>query len=173
MNHIIVDVDTVLWQPGSEWTATLEHIATRFARIRELDVPAVSQLDVAAACDAIAAWAGDDIDWARELTRFFDEHLSLYLRADPVTSRQIRSLAADGCTITAASALPEPAAKSLLRQRNMLRGIALVAGSVTTPAAWEALIASTNADTVASTAGHPWPEGVEVRAGLASATSQR
>ncbi|MBC7644546.1 MAG: hypothetical protein H7123_05415, partial [Thermoleophilia bacterium] len=107
MNPIVVDIDSVLWQPGSEWTAALEHLAKRFARVRALDATALRELDVALACEALAAWAGDDIDWARELTRFFDEHLSMYLRAaraDAVTSRQIRSLAADGWIIIAASA---------------------------------------------------------------------
>ena len=135
MKSILVDVDTVLWQPGSEWTAALEHLARRFARVRELDAANLIGLDVAAACAALTTWAGDDIDWARELTRFFDEHLSMYLRAaraDAVTSRQIRALAAGGWTIIAASALPKAAATSLLRHRSMLRGIAQVAGSVTT-----------------------------------------
>ena len=70
--------------PGGDaiWPAALEHLARRFASIRELDVAAVPARESAVA--ALEAWAGDDVSsWRLELGRFYDDHARMHLRRDP------------------------------------------------------------------------------------------
>ena len=77
--------------PGGDaiWPAALEHLARRFASIRELDIAAVPAREASVA--ALEAWAGDDVSsWRLELDRFYDDHARVHLRRDPGDRRAAR-----------------------------------------------------------------------------------
>lgn len=116
-----------LWTPGREWELAVADIAQRFARVRPLDPDAVLaaesfQHQIAALQD----WAGHDLDWSRDLTRFFDGHLSLYIKPDPAVSRSIRAHAAEHGPITIRTALPESAAWSLIHHLGIARSVGTI-----------------------------------------------
>lgn len=119
---VIVGLEGVLWQPGGTWPRLVEHLASRFGRVRPLDVGALRHLDLAAQVRYLDQWAGDDIDWVREATRWLDEHLSLYVRPDRVTNQQLRQLAAVR-PVEAWSALPRGPMEAILRHVGVLRSL--------------------------------------------------
>jgi phosphoglycolate phosphatase-like HAD superfamily hydrolase len=83
--------------PGGDliWPAALEHLARRFASIRELDISAVPAREDAV--PALEAWAGEDVSsWRLELGRFYDDHARVHLRRDPGTAALLASLRAQG-----------------------------------------------------------------------------
>jgi phosphoglycolate phosphatase-like HAD superfamily hydrolase len=83
--------------PGGDaiWPAALEHLARRFASIRELDVASMPPREESVA--ALEAWAGGDVSsWRRELDRFYDDHARVHLRRDPGTAALLASLRAAG-----------------------------------------------------------------------------
>jgi phosphoglycolate phosphatase-like HAD superfamily hydrolase len=88
--------------PGGDaiWPAALEHLARRFASIRELDVAAMPPRESSVA--ALEAWAGEDVSsWRRELDRFYDDHARVHLRRDPGTAALLASLRAAGVRLAA------------------------------------------------------------------------
>jgi hypothetical protein len=129
MTDITLRIEGTLWTSPRAWLAAREHIATRFARVcGDLAVPTSTDswtADLATDLAAIETWAGDQIDWRRELARFFDEHLPVYVRPDRATNQQVRTLSAQH-TITAVTILPTDAADSLLRHLGILRNITTV-----------------------------------------------
>jgi phosphoglycolate phosphatase-like HAD superfamily hydrolase len=83
--------------PGGDaiWPAALQHLARRFASIRELDVGAVPARE--AAVPALEAWAGEDVSsWRLELGRFYDDNARVHLRRDPATAALLGALRANG-----------------------------------------------------------------------------
>ena len=96
MSDAIVFAERVI-APGGDaiWPAALEHLARRFASIRELDVATVPAREDAV--PALEAWAGDDVSsWRLELGRFYDDHARMHLRRDPGTAALLAALRADG-----------------------------------------------------------------------------
>ena len=88
--------------PGGDaiWPAALEHLARRFASIRELDIAAIPAREASVA--ALEAWAGDDVSsWRRELDRFYDDHARVHLRRDPGTAALLAGLRAAGVRLAA------------------------------------------------------------------------
>ncbi len=118
-----------LWFPGREWELAVADIAQRFARVKPLDPDAILAAEsFPQQIEALQTWAGEDLDWSRDLARFFDGHLSLYIKPDPAVSRAIRAHAAEHGPITIRTALPEAAAWSLIHHLGIARSV----GAVTT-----------------------------------------
>jgi hypothetical protein len=121
----IVVVEHVLWIPGAEWDAAVDHVAARFARASPIDVEAVHASGaLRAQVAALTAWsdaAGVDLD--RELGRFLDEHLSMYVRPNPAVTRAVRALASQR-PVHLASALPARAAEAIARHAGCWRSAA-------------------------------------------------
>lgn len=121
---VLVFVEQVIWTPGDEWRAAVEHVAGRFARVAPLDVDAVLAAgDLAAQLDALDSWAassGTGVDLDQELGRYLDEHLSMHVRPNPARTRAVRALAAAG-PVHAVSALPPRAAESIARHAGAWR----------------------------------------------------
>lgn len=128
-------VESVVWRPDSLWNDAVKHIATRFSRVRQLSDPALADpegLDpLALPIASLDAWAGDDIDWRRELARYFDEHLSMHVRPSAPVARALRS-AGSSATLIAVTRLPDAAARSLLLHAGVSRAVAEVRSLVPT-----------------------------------------
>ena len=93
MSAAVVFSERVL-APGGDaiWPAALEHLARRFASIRELDVADVPARES----------AGDEVSsWRLELGRFYDDHARMHLRRDPATAALLASLRQDGVRLAA------------------------------------------------------------------------
>jgi len=127
----LVFVEHVLWEPDDAWTAALEHVAGRFARVSPLDVDAVVGAGAFHEQVAqLATWADDaKVDLDRELGRFLDEHLSMHVRPKPAITRAVRALAAEG-PLHAVSALPPRAAESIARHAGCWRSFEALHGNV-------------------------------------------
>ena len=96
MSEVIVFAERAI-APGGDliWPAALEHLARRFASIRELDVAAIPARENAV--PALEAWAGEDVSsWRLELGRFYDDHARVHLRRDPSTAALLGALRARG-----------------------------------------------------------------------------
>jgi phosphoglycolate phosphatase-like HAD superfamily hydrolase len=101
MSRAIVFAERAI-APGGDaiWPAALEHLARRFASIRELDIAAMPARE--AAVPALEAWAGDEVSsWRRELDRFYDDHARVHLRRDPGTAATLAALRAAGVKLAA------------------------------------------------------------------------
>jgi FMN phosphatase YigB (HAD superfamily) len=101
--------------PGGDaiWPAALEHLARRFAAIRELDLATVPARESAVA--ALEAWAGGDVSsWRLELARFYDDHARMHLRRDPQTAALLSSLRANGVRLAAYGQGPREASAATL-----------------------------------------------------------
>jgi phosphoglycolate phosphatase-like HAD superfamily hydrolase len=88
--------------PGGDaiWPFALEHLARRFASIRELDLGAMPAREDAV--PALEAWAGEDVSsWRRELDRFYDDNARVHLRRDPGTAALLAGLRAAGVQLAA------------------------------------------------------------------------
>ena len=88
--------------PGGDaiWPAALEHLARRFASIRELDLAYVPARESAVA--VLESWAGDEVSsWRLELGRFYDDNARMHLRRDPATAALLASLRVDGVRLAA------------------------------------------------------------------------
>ena len=99
MSEVIVFAERSI-APGGDliWPAALEHLARRFASIRELDVAAVPAREDAV--PALEAWAGEDVSsWRLELGRFYDDHARVHLRRDPSTAALLGALRARGAQL--------------------------------------------------------------------------
>jgi phosphoglycolate phosphatase-like HAD superfamily hydrolase len=101
--------------PGAAalWQAALEHLARRYASIRDLD-PDALPADRTAAAAALDAWDGG-AGWRREVGRYYDDHARLHLRRDPATGALLRRLKADGSQLGAYGAGPREASEAVLR----------------------------------------------------------
>ena len=123
---IIVDADALCWNPARAWPAAVEHLHRRFGRVAPLpeDVRgrlAAGTVDLAADLDALGPWAPDDLDLDRELARFFDEHMPLYVRPDRPLLRDLAAVVAAGHELRFATLLGEAAATAALRHAGVLR----------------------------------------------------
>ena len=101
--------------PGGDaiWPAALEHLARRFASIRELDLATVPARESAVA--ALEVWAGKDVSsWRLELGRFYDDHARMHLRRDPATAALLGSLRANGVRLAAYGQGPREASAATL-----------------------------------------------------------
>ena len=101
--------------PGGDaiWPAALEHLARRFASIRELDVAGVPVRESAVA--VLEAWAGEEVSsWRLELARFYDDHVRVHLRRDPGTAALLAALRADGVRLAAYGQGPREASAATL-----------------------------------------------------------
>jgi phosphoglycolate phosphatase-like HAD superfamily hydrolase len=101
--------------PGGDaiWPAALEHLARRFASIRELDLAAVPARESAVA--ALEVWAGADVSsWRLELGRFYDDHARMHLRRDPATAALLGSLRGSGVRLAAYGQGPREASAATL-----------------------------------------------------------
>jgi hypothetical protein len=120
----IIRVEGVLWQPGSDFDAGIDHLATRFARASPLDADAVRAAgDFALQHAMLRDWAASaNVDLDRELGRFLDEHLSMHVRPAPKITRRVRALAAAG-PVHALTALGPRCGESVLRHAGCWRAI--------------------------------------------------
>ena len=83
------------------------HLARKLGRVKPLDADALPA-DRAAALQALSDWAGEDVStWQQELSRYWEEHMPLYVRPQPGLNAVLRGLAAEGIAIGAWS--PGPA----------------------------------------------------------------
>jgi phosphoglycolate phosphatase-like HAD superfamily hydrolase len=99
----------------------VEHLARKLGRVKPLDAAAVPETRPEALA-ALSAWAGADVStWERELARFYEEHLPVYLRPDPALNATIRALRAGGVRLGAWSAGPAQAFATLLHQLGLSR----------------------------------------------------
>lgn len=140
----VIVVEQLVRTPGDEWRAAVEHVAGRFARVAPLDVESVlSAGDFASQVAALETWAEPlSADLDRELGRWYDEHLSIFVRPDSKVTRAIRAIAADR-PVHAVSVLPPRAAESLLRHAGAWRSIEQLHGST---ADVDAVLASTSGE---------------------------
>jgi phosphoglycolate phosphatase-like HAD superfamily hydrolase len=101
--------------PGGDaiWPVALEHLARRFASIRELDVAGVPARESSVA--SLEAWAGADVSsWRLELGRFYDDHARVHLRRDPGTAALLAALRADGVRLAVYGQGPREASAATL-----------------------------------------------------------
>lgn len=126
----VLVVEQVVHAPDEEWRAALEHITGRFARVAPLDVDAVLDAgEFPAQVAHLQSWAERlDVDLDRELGRWYDEHLSMFVRPDSRITRAIRAIAAER-DVHAVSVLPPRAAESLLRHAGAWRSITELHGN--------------------------------------------
>lgn len=157
----IVFVEHVLWEPGADWDAALEHLAERFARSAPLDLDAIRGAGhLHEQLAALAAWAtGAGADLDRELGRWFDEHLAMHVRPAPATTRAVRALAADR-PVHLASALPARAAESIARHAGCWRSVGELHAEVRDADALAALAASVGPTVVHASSPTPLPDKV-------------
>ena len=114
MSDVIVFAERSV-APGGDaiWPAALEHLARRFASIRELDVAGVPARESAVA--VLEAWAGEEVSsWRLELARFYDDHARVHLRRDPSTAALLAALRADGVRLAAYGQGPREASAATL-----------------------------------------------------------
>ena len=132
-----VRLEGAIWDAGASWTACVEAVAARYARVRALDAAAVlaARADapvaerLAAQVTALDTWAaGSDIDWEREAVRFFDENAPRFLRPDRAITQDLRRRAASGESITLESVLPAAVAEAIARHLGVARAATGVAG---------------------------------------------
>lgn len=157
----ILFVEHVLWEPGEEWTAALEHLASRFARVSALDIAAITASGpLHAQLDALAEWAAAaDVDLDRELGRWFDEHLSMHVRPAPAVTRGVRALAAE-TPIDVASALPPRAAESITRHAGCWRSVTHLHAPIRNAESLAQLVEQLAPGAVIAGTSTPVPEGV-------------
>ncbi len=156
----VVFVEHVLWQPDDAWTEALEHVAGRFARVKELD------LDAVRAAGALHEQVGYLADWAdeagvdldRELGRYLDEHLSMHVRPAPTITRAVRALAVAG-PVHAVSALPPRAAESIARHAGCWRSFAELHANVRDAASLGEVLEQVTPERVVAANPTPLPEG--------------
>lgn len=124
MNTTLVWLEGVLWIPSKEWDAAIHHISNRFARAHPLDSDDVLSLnDFHQQHKALTIWSHNaKVDLDRELGRFFDEHLAIYLRPDPGLTRRVR-VRASNSSIEVITALGKRSAESILRHTGYWRSI--------------------------------------------------
>ncbi|MGN6377822.1 MAG: HAD family hydrolase [Gaiellales bacterium] len=103
---------------------SVSHLARKLGRVKPLDADALPH-DRADALAALAEWAGDDVStWQQELSRFWEEHIPVYLRPRPELNATIRALVADGVTVAAWSAGPPAAFEVLVHHLGLARSLA-------------------------------------------------
>jgi phosphoglycolate phosphatase-like HAD superfamily hydrolase len=101
--------------PGGDaiWAAALEHLARRFASIRELDVAGIPARE--SAVPVLEAWAGEEVSsWRLELGRFYDDHARMHLRRDPATAALLAALRIEGVRLAAYGQGPREASAATL-----------------------------------------------------------
>lgn len=164
----IVMIDDIVWTPGREIDEAVRHLSTRFARSTPLDADAVlgAASSVAERMRMLGDWAeaaGVSLD--RELGRFLDEHLSMFVRPDSSRARAVRGLASTH-RIVAASALPPRAATSIALHAGVGRAIAAYEGDVLSSDHLTRIIAQSDAKLVIAASGAAQLDGLDRRAGV-------
>lgn len=124
---VLVQLEGTLWKQGRVWSDAVHHVSGRFSRVRALDLATLGNLEdqwqLPAQLQALDAWAGDSIAWERELVRWLDEHLPLYVRPDRSITQALRTIAARS-SVAVFSALPRTPMEALLRHAGALRPVA-------------------------------------------------
>lgn len=126
-----------LWPAATVWPRAKTALVERFARVRPWNGDALGSTPVIDPDPVpvlrwvmhdiaqIEAWAGDDIDWQRELIRFFDERAPRLIRPNHELNNQLAQLKDDGA-VHAVSALPYPVLEAAMRQTGSWRHITKV-----------------------------------------------
>jgi beta-phosphoglucomutase-like phosphatase (HAD superfamily) len=97
------------------------HLARKLGRVKPLDADALPA-DRAAALQALSDWAGEDVStWQQELSRYWEEHMPLYVRPRPGLNATLRGLAAQGMAIGAWSTGPAEAFDILVQHVGLAR----------------------------------------------------
>ena len=93
--------------PGDRlWSDAVEHLARKLGRVTPLDPATISQ-DRCLALSQLEDWAGSDAStWKVELARFYEEHIPVYMRPDPVLNAVVRQLLGAGVRVAAWSPGP-------------------------------------------------------------------
>ena len=114
MSGAIVFAERAIAPGGDQiWPLALEHLARRFAAIRELDVAALPARESSVA--ALEAWAGGEVSsWRLELARFYDDHARVHLRRDPATAALLAGLRAEGVRLAVYGQGPREASAATL-----------------------------------------------------------
>src|SRR5579871_3019438 len=144
------------------FAAAVDAIGRKLSRVEPLevaDLPA-DRLGLQAALDA---WAGDDPDtWRRELRRFYEQHLGVYVRPEPDLNAVLRMLAATGVELAVWSPGPADPVELLLAQLGVARTLRrrcfggeaeLAALAAELPAPAVAIVADTGEAAEATAAG--------------------
>lgn len=108
------------------FAAAVAHLARKLGRVKPLD-PATLPEDRAQIVAAFDAWAGDEVDWRGELTRFYEDHISLHLRPNSALNAALRQLQAAGIRLGCWSPGPEEGAQIVVHQLGLGRRIERVA----------------------------------------------
>jgi hypothetical protein len=159
----LVFVEHVLWQPEPVWSAALDHVAARFARATPLDLDAIrAEPTFALQVAALTGWSQQaSVDLDQQLGRWFDEHLSMYVRPTPAITRAVRSLATT-CDIHFISALPARPAESIVRHAGCWRSAATLAGDAHTVDDIAEIVGRLGIERVIADASTTVPEGISV-----------
>ncbi|MEO6867082.1 MAG: hypothetical protein ABI200_03595 [Gaiellales bacterium] len=158
----IIFIEHVLWQPGDDWDEALAHLASRFARVSPLDPDEVRAAGALhEQLGMLEAWASEaKVDLDRELGRWFDEHLAMYVRPAPTVTRAVRALAQAG-TLHGASALPPRAAESIARHAGCFRSFSELHAPLRTADEVLAVVEREHAEQIIADAPTPLPPYVE------------
>ena len=105
MNAVILAEDALA--PGDRlWSDAVAHLARKLGRVTPLD-PATISADRCQALAQLDSWAGSDAStWQVELARFYEEHIPVYMRPDPVLNAVVRQLLGAGVRVAAWSPGP-------------------------------------------------------------------
>jgi phosphoglycolate phosphatase-like HAD superfamily hydrolase len=108
------------------FAAAVAHIARKLGRVKPLDADELPA-DRAGTLHALDEWAGSDIDWRGELTRFYEDHIPLHLRPNPGLNAALRTLQAREVRIGCWSAGPEAAVRIVVHHLGLSRRVEAVA----------------------------------------------
>jgi HAD superfamily hydrolase (TIGR01509 family) len=97
------------------------HLARKLGRVKPLDADTLPS-DRAATLQALSDWAGEDVStWQQELSRYWEEHMPLYVRPQPGLNAALRGLAAQGIAVAAWSPGPAEAFDILVQHVGLAR----------------------------------------------------
>jgi phosphoglycolate phosphatase len=120
--QVLIVSERALPDADGLFTAAVEHIGRKLGRAKPLDVAALPP-GRAETVSALDAWAGDDVDWRGELTRYYEDHIPLHLRPSPALNAALRQLSARGVRIGLWSPGPEEAARVVVHHVGLGRRV--------------------------------------------------
>ena len=86
--RVLILADDALAPVDRLWRDAVDHLARKLGRVVPLD-PADVPASRAAAIAHLDAWAGREAgNWRVEVARFYDDHIPVYLRPDPSSTRR-------------------------------------------------------------------------------------
>ena len=123
--QVLIVSERALSDADGLFAAAVEHVGRKLGRAKPLDLDALpsSRAETVAALDA---WAGDDVDWRGELTRYYEDHIPLHLRPNPALNAALRQLGARGVRIGLWSPGPEEAARIVIHHVGLGRRVEAV-----------------------------------------------